>query len=101
MVPGQVFQIYRHRFGIETSYRQMHSVRARTSSRDPRLRLLLVGLALILVNLYVTWRERLGAVFQKHLCRLAALLAREFEYRFGVVNTTHTRLDFIFSWVVV
>jgi hypothetical protein len=103
MTPGQVFQIYRQRFGIETSYRQMHTVRARTSSRDPRLRLLLVGLALILVNLYVTWRERLGLWFQKcsrrrstwfSLRRLAALLAREFEDRFGVANPSHTRLDF-------
>jgi putative transposase len=106
MTPGQVFQIYRHRFGIETSYRQMHSVRARTSSRDPRLRLLLVGLALILVNLYVTWRERLGPLFQNcsrrrkawfSLRRLAALLAREFENRYGVVSTSPPDLIFVFS----
>ncbi len=57
--PRHVFQLYRQRFGIETCYRQMHQVRARTSSRNPHLRLLLVGLALLLVNLYVTLRYAL------------------------------------------
>ena len=55
--PRQVFELYRRRFGIETSYRQMNQVRARTSSRDVRLRLLLVGFALLLVNLYVRLRH--------------------------------------------
>jgi IS4 transposase len=49
--------LYRQRFGIETSYRQMNQVRARTTSRNPTLRLLLVGLAFILVNLYVALRD--------------------------------------------
>ena len=46
----QLFELYRRRFGIETSYRQLHPVRARTSSRNPALRLLVVGLALLIVN---------------------------------------------------
>jgi IS4 transposase len=54
--PAQVFQLYRQRFGIESTYRQVNQVRARTCSRSPALRLLLMGLALLLVNLYVTWR---------------------------------------------
>lgn len=53
----QVFEWYRRRFGIETSYRQMNQVRARTTSRNPALRLLLVGLAFVLVNLYITLRR--------------------------------------------
>ncbi len=56
---AQVFEWYRRRFGIETSYRQMHHLRARTTSRNPVWRLLLVGLAFILVNLYVTLRRAL------------------------------------------
>jgi putative transposase len=48
-----VRETYRKRFGIESSYRQMNQARARTSTRDPRLRLLLVGLALVLRNVYV------------------------------------------------
>ncbi len=48
--PAQIFELYRQRFGIETSYRQMNQVRARTTTRNPAVRLLLVGLAFILFN---------------------------------------------------
>jgi putative transposase len=44
---------YRRRFAIETSYRQVHQARIRTSSRSPLLRLLYVGLALLLRNVWV------------------------------------------------
>jgi len=53
----QVFDLYRRRFGMESGYRQMHQVRARTTSRNPALRLLLVGLALIIYNVYITLRR--------------------------------------------
>jgi hypothetical protein len=46
-------QTYRKRFGIESSYRQLNQARIRTSSRSPLLRLLFVGLALVLRNVYV------------------------------------------------
>ncbi len=93
MVPRHVFQLYRHRFGIETSYRQMNQVRARTSSRNATLRLLLVGLALILVNLYVTLRQELstprgsgrrGRPTPFTLGRLARLLSRAIEGQLNV-----------------
>jgi Transposase DDE domain len=48
-----VAQTYRKRYGIETSYRQMNQARIRTCTRDPRMRLLLVGIALILRNVWV------------------------------------------------
>jgi putative transposase len=48
-----VRETYRQRFGIETSYRQMHTARARTSSRRPAVRLLYVGIALVLRNVGV------------------------------------------------
>lgn len=48
-----VRQTYRRRFGIETSYRQLHQGRARTSSRRAELRLLLVAIALLLRNVWV------------------------------------------------
>jgi len=85
----QVFELYRQRFGIETSYRQMHQVRARTASRDPSLRLLLVGLAFLLVNLYVTLRLRsaAGAGPRRQrwfsLFRLAALLLHAIDTYFA------------------
>jgi hypothetical protein len=50
--PAWVKNTYRSRYGIETSYRQLNQARARTASRKPQLRLLLVGLALILRNLW-------------------------------------------------
>ncbi len=48
-----VRQTYRLRFGIESSYRQMNQARIRTCTRDPLLRLLFVGIALILRNVWV------------------------------------------------
>jgi Transposase DDE domain len=44
---------YRKRFGIETSYRQMNECKARTTKKDVRYRLLLVGLALLLRQVWV------------------------------------------------
>jgi DDE family transposase len=46
-------ETYRKRFAIETSYRQMHQGRARTCTRDPEVRLLLMGVALVLRNVWV------------------------------------------------
>jgi hypothetical protein len=48
-----VKETYRSRFGIETSYRQMHQARIRTCTKDPLLRLLYVGVALVLRNVWV------------------------------------------------
>ena len=48
-----VKETYRSRFAIETSYRQLHQARIRTCTRDPLLRLLYVGIALILRNVWV------------------------------------------------
>lgn len=55
--PQQVFEEYRRRFAIETSYRLMNTVRARTTSTSVTLRLLLVAVAFLLLNLwsYVKW----------------------------------------------
>lgn len=44
---------YRKRFGIETSYRQMRQCQMRTTTTDVRYRLLLVGLALLLRQVWV------------------------------------------------
>jgi putative transposase len=57
MDPQQVFEVYRRRFGIETSYRLMNTMRAPTTSASITLRLFYVALALLLLNLwsYVKW----------------------------------------------
>lgn len=90
---AHIFEWYRRRFSIETTYRQMHRLRARTTSRSPVLRLLLVGLALILVNLHITLRRALrvqavptsrttGHSFS--LDRLATALRQAIEALFGL-----------------
>jgi putative transposase len=48
-----VKETYRSRFAIEATYRQLGQARTRTSTRDPLLRLLDVGVALILRNVGV------------------------------------------------
>jgi hypothetical protein len=74
-------ETYRGRFGVESSYRQLHQARIRTSTRNPMLRLLFVGVALILRNVWV-WLHaevialpRQGARVLKPAClRLQRLL---------------------------
>jgi putative transposase len=44
---------YRLRFGIESSYRLLSKSRIRTSTRDPKLRVLYVAASLLLVNAWV------------------------------------------------
>jgi hypothetical protein len=67
---------YRKRFGIETSYRQMNQARIRTCTRNPKLRLLFVGVALILRNAWVWFhfnilaRHLPGGGLEPHLERL-------------------------------
>lgn len=88
--PTQVRDGYRRRFGVETSYRQMNQVRARTTSRNPNLRLLYVALAFLLVNLwiYLKWRylRRGQRVYHKllPLAKLATFLSRAIEVIHGV-----------------
>lgn len=54
----QAKRCYRRRFGIETSYRQMNESKGRTTKKDVVYRLLLLGLALLLrqVWVYLTWQ---------------------------------------------
>lgn len=48
-----VQETYRQRFAIETSYRQMQEARIKTCSRSPLVRLFLIGVALLLRNVWV------------------------------------------------
>jgi hypothetical protein len=60
--PLAIAQSYRHRFGVESSYRQMHQGRARTSCPRAVFRLWLVGLALLLRNLWIWIRFEVTAL---------------------------------------
>jgi hypothetical protein len=72
---------YRSRFGIESSYRQAHQARIRTSSRNPALRLMFMGVALVLRNVWVWLHaevmaqpQRGARLFRQHSLRFACLL---------------------------
>jgi Transposase DDE domain len=49
----KVRKLYRRRFGIERSYRMMEKTRARTTSHTAALRFLFMGLALLILNVWV------------------------------------------------
>lgn len=65
LTPRRIRELYRQRFGIETSYRQMNEARIRTCTRNPALRLLFVGIALVLRNVWVWLHFKLAK--GKHL----------------------------------
>ena len=60
LTPRKIRETYRRRFGIETSYRQMNEARIKTSTRDPAQRLLFVGIALVLRNVWVWFHFQLA-----------------------------------------
>jgi putative transposase len=89
-----VEETYRRRFGIESSYRQLRQAKARTATRSALVRLLWVGLALLLRNVwvwvheeYLARRRRGGRVPQLERLRFQRLLhwlAEVAEAAFGV-----------------
>jgi Transposase DDE domain len=101
--PDSVFATYRLRFGIESSYRQMHESRIRTTTRRPEVRLLYVGLALVLRNLWVwlhytvlAMPRRGGRVIRLERLRWETLLLwllHVVEETFGVADVTCTERD--------
>jgi len=101
--PESVFTTYRLRFGIESSYRQLHEGRIRTTTRRPEVRLLYVGIALVLRNLWV-WLHyailsrprRGGRVILLERLRWETLLLwllHVVEEAFGVADVTYTERD--------
>jgi Transposase DDE domain len=86
-------QRYRRRFGIESAFRQLRQIRARTAGLNPALRFCLLGLPLILLNVWVFFRlaaTRVIATGPTHwfptlfqLPRFIAFLRRAIEQRYG------------------
>jgi len=101
--PDSVFATYRLRFGIESSYRQMHEGRIRTTTRRPVIRLLYVGIALVLRNLWVwlhytilAMPRRGGRVILLERLRWETLLLwllHVVEEALGVADVTYTERD--------
>ncbi|MBV8486804.1 MAG: hypothetical protein JO161_00860 [Planctomycetaceae bacterium] len=98
--PDSVFTAYRLRFGIESSYRQLHEGRIRTTTRRPVVRLLYVGIALVLRNLWVwlhyvvlSMPRRGGRVILLERLRWDTLLLwllHVVEETYGVDDTAYT-----------
>ena len=96
MQPQQVRQVYKYRFGIETSYRCANQVRGWTASPNPVLRFLLMALAVYLLNVWVglRWcfsqiprrgRRQLDATaFQ--LTRFARFIVHALEDHYGIIR---------------
>ena len=87
---------YRRRFGIETGYRLMEQARARTTSPNPALRFLLMGVALLIVNMWIRlhWLflrlpgrgPRRVARWRFRLDRMRGFLTRAIERYYGVIT---------------
>ena len=77
-----IYQDYRQRFGIESSYRLKNICRIRTTTKNPIIRLLYVGISFLLVNIwiYLLWSKiskprRGGRLVYKYLFTLKQMLA--------------------------
>ena len=96
MPPKQVRRLYRQRFGIETSYRCAQQLRGWTTSSNPVLRFLLMGLPFILLNLWLWLRWQLAQVPRRGgrwlkttllpLRQLARFIRQALETHYGVIH---------------
>ena len=93
----KVHHRYRRRFGIESSYRQLGHLRVPTTSRNPALRFFLLGLALLLLNVWVALRvfaTRLPGsgplrldLDRFRLDRFIGFLRRAIEHAYGTLDS--------------
>lgn len=96
--PQRVRQLYRKRFGIESSYRCMRQVRLRTTTRNPAWRFVFMALGFLLVNIWIILRflhcqiprrGRSGRPLDEdrfRLDRLASFIHQAVTRRYGVVH---------------
>jgi hypothetical protein len=89
---------YRKRFGIETSYRQLNEAKALTTKKDVKYRLLLIGLALLLRQVWVwlTWQAARAwglrptqGIPELRLARLLEWLAERLERKYQEKKEVH------------
>lgn len=96
--PQSIHKRYRHRFGIESSYRLMRQLRVRTNSRNPAMRFLFMSLGFILVNVWLCLRFRFTQLPQRgrggrpldearfRLKRFASFLRHAIERRYPICS---------------
>ncbi|MEO1443181.1 MAG: transposase, partial [Chloroflexota bacterium] len=98
--PKVVMRCYRRRFGIECDYRQMRQMRVVSSSRNPAMKFFLLGLSVVLLNLWARLRwqlfQRVGrgprTVMTRafRLKRFIGMLRRAIERIYGAVMSVPT-----------
>jgi putative transposase len=89
------FEVYRKRFGIESSYRQSHQARIRTCTRKPLLRLFYFALSTLMRNEWVEFeREVLLADGRKKQMTSDYV---SFKQLLGMIRRTMENLDCHFS----
>ena len=95
--PRYARQVYRGRFGIETSYRCTGQVRGWTTAKNPASRFVLLALAFVLLNVWVHLRWILTPVPRRgrrgvdtarfQLTRLTIFIRRALEQFYGCIQT--------------
>ena len=98
--PDKIYQQYRRRFGVECSYRLLRRVRATTTSRNPALRFFLLGIGLLLTNVWVFLRWEFAHLLSRgprrvdearlRLHRFSRLLIRSIEELYGTITAIPT-----------
>lgn len=101
--PKNIRNLYRKRFGIESSYRCMRQVRAWTTSRNGALRFLLISLSFILINLWLELRHRFCQLKQQgrrkidtkrfELQHLLSFLNQAINKIYGLVSFISTEVE--------
>jgi hypothetical protein len=96
LTPRQARRSYRRRFGVETSYRCAGQVRAWTTSKNPALRFVLIGLSFFLLNVWLHLRWLYTQVPRRgcrrldtqrfSLTRFARFIVRAAEHHYGCVH---------------
>jgi hypothetical protein len=94
--PRSARQLYRSRFGIETSYRCEGQVRGWTTAKNPAYRFVLIALAFVLLNVWIHLRWLFTQVPRRggrwldtprfSLARFAKFLQRALEMWYGCVR---------------
>jgi putative transposase len=98
--PDKIYQQYRRRFGVECSYRLLRRIRATTTSRNPALRFFLLGIGLLLTNVWVFLRWEFTHFLSRgprrvdearlRLHRFSRLLIRSIEELYGTITAIPT-----------
>jgi hypothetical protein len=97
LLPHQVREQYRRRFGIESSYRCAAQVRGWTTSKNVAYRFLLMGLGILLLNIWLHLRwlytqmprrgQRWLDTERFRLARFAKFIVRALEQYYGCVHS--------------